>query len=41
MRKTSSVTVGSIANSASVYVGAKPGADFYNGLMDEVRIAVG
>jgi hypothetical protein len=41
VRKTSSVTVGSIANSASVYLGAKPGTDFYNGIMDEVRIAVG
>jgi len=41
VRKTSSVAVGSIANSASVYLGAKPGTDFYRGIMDEVRIAVG
>ncbi|MDP9222822.1 MAG: LamG domain-containing protein [Actinomycetota bacterium] len=33
--------VGSISNSSDVIVGAKPGDDFYNGLLDEVVVAVG
>ncbi|MDP9226102.1 MAG: LamG domain-containing protein, partial [Actinomycetota bacterium] len=33
--------VGSIANSSNVIVGAKPGDDYYNGLMDEVQVVTG
>jgi Concanavalin A-like lectin/glucanases superfamily len=35
------VTVGSIANSSSVVIGAKPGDDYFKGLLDEVRVVVG
>lgn len=40
---TKSVTIGSIANSVDVYVGAKSpaGADQYTGAMDEVKIEIG
>ncbi len=34
-------TVGSIANSSAVNVGAKPGDDYYNGLIDEVQVVTG
>ncbi|MCA1695792.1 MAG: LamG domain-containing protein [Actinobacteria bacterium] len=34
-------TVGSIANASAVIVGAKPGDDFFNGLLDEVEVVVG
>ncbi len=33
--------VGSIANSAPVVIGARPGTDWYEGLLDNVSIAVG
>ncbi len=39
--KTAAATIGSIANASDVFVGAKPGDDFYNGVLDEVSIAVG
>lgn len=40
---TKNVTIGSIANSVNVYVGAKSpaGADQYTGAMDEVKIEIG
>jgi hypothetical protein len=34
-------TIGSIANSATLILGAKPGADFYRGVLDEAKISVG
>jgi hypothetical protein len=39
--KTTNGTVGSISNSDGVYIGAHPGNDFYNGLLDEVSISTG
>ena len=34
-------SVGSIANSASVVIGARPGSDFFNGSLDQASIHVG
>jgi hypothetical protein len=36
-----SATVGSIANAQPVVIGAHPGAEFFNGLLDEARIEIG
>jgi hypothetical protein len=36
-----SASVGSIANSESVVIGARPGSDFYNGLLDQASIHIG
>jgi Concanavalin A-like lectin/glucanases superfamily len=38
---TVSKSAGSISNSASVVLGAKPGDDWYDGLMDDVSISIG
>ncbi len=34
-------SVGSIANSASVVIGARPGSDFFNGSLDQASIHIG
>jgi len=34
-------SVGSIANTASVVIGARPGSDFFNGSLDQASIHVG
>jgi Concanavalin A-like lectin/glucanases superfamily len=36
-----SAPTGSISNTAPLYLGAKPGTDYYNGRMDEVSINIG
>lgn len=38
--KTSAPT-GSISNTAPLYLGAKPGSDYYNGRLDEASVSVG
>jgi len=40
-RKEVSTKVGSISNSSSLYIGAKPGADFHKGDLDEAKVVVG
>jgi len=41
VRKKSVVATGSVANSSDLFIGAKPGSDFLNGLLDEVKVFVG
>ena len=38
---TQKVKVGSISNTAPVIIGARPGAEFFKGVLDEASIAVG
>jgi hypothetical protein len=38
---TKSAEVGSIANTSDVIIGARPGSDWYSGLLDEVSIKIG
>ncbi len=39
--RTRTVTVGSISNKSHLFIGAKPGDDFYNGLLDDVKVGIG
>jgi hypothetical protein len=34
-------SVGSIANTATLFIGARPGSDWHKGRLDEARIIVG
>jgi hypothetical protein len=38
---TKTVTIGSIANTSAVPIGARPGSEFFNGSLDEASIQVG
>ena len=38
---TKSVTIGSIANTAQVAIGARPGSEYFKGSLDEASIAIG
>jgi hypothetical protein len=39
--KTRTVTVGTISNTSHLFVGAKPGDDYYHGLLDEMQVDIG
>jgi concanavalin A-like lectin/glucanase superfamily protein len=41
VRKSVTKPVGTIANTSSLYIGAKPGSDWHNGRLDDAKIIVG